>query len=853
VRPHLLVVGDRARASVAAGFALLAVAALAAGGGYVDDAAAPGLVALRLVGIAFLVAAPLRWPGAAVGRLGVSVGIGALLAAEAVLAADRPALADGLRLGAAAAVATGTFLAARRSIPTRIATSASATLLVVVLAVSVGLSAVLADSVEDEARRRLDAGATTEAALATEAARTADFNASLTARALGNEETVAANIANLAQGTGGDATILTSTLEAFAREFLVDSDPQLGPMLVLAGPAGQDPHRVAVALPSIEGFAPPSEVELAGVEGSAVVTSALGIDDRVQSIVASGEATYAVAAAPIDVGPQVQALLVVTSRLDHSYLATRLATGADEGDGLAIVTRAGAVVATAGAVPASDDAADLAARAIDSGMTVTRTVGDRIVAAEPVLGSDGVPVVAVVASTPTAAVQETRSDLFRLLFLIAIAGTALALVLTAVVGERIGAGLRRLTVVAGEVQGGNLLASSGVSSDDELGVLSGAFDSMTGSLRRMTAELRQSAEDEARLRTRMEAVVGGMGEAVVAVDANGDVTDFNPAAELLTGVPARKAVGRPVDQIIRAVADDDDGDLSIRLREPVDESWTAGATVLHTTGLEVPVIVSAGTLRGASNQHAGAVYLLRDVRREREVERIKSELLSNISHELRTPLSPIKGYSQILRAREIPPDDVRRFANEIEKASARLERVVVQLVNFASMSAGRYEVRTEPTLVREVLDRVVGRWVDRLDDDKHRIVKRVARGVPKIWIDRVAVDQALDELIDNAVKYSPDGGRIDVAATAAAHPTIGPSVRISVTDRGVGIPDDRRDVVLEEFTQADGSATRTFGGLGLGLALVARIVRAHGGDLELVSLEGRGTTVTMVLPVGEEG
>jgi two-component system phosphate regulon sensor histidine kinase PhoR len=175
------------------------------------------------------------------------------------------------------------------------------------------------------------------------------------------------------------------------------------------------------------------------------------------------------------------------------------------------------------------------------------------------------------------------------------------------------------------------------------------------------------------------------------------------------------------------------------------------------------------------------------------------------------------------------------------------------LVNFASMSAGRYEVRIEPTLVREVLDRVASRWSDRLDPDVHSIVKWVGRGMPKIWVDRTAIDQALDELVDNAVKYSPAGGRIDLTAAAAEHPTFGPTVRISVTDRGVGIPVERRDAVLEDFTQADSSATRAFGGLGLGLALVGRIVRAHGGDLELVSIEGKGTTVTLVIPVGEEG
>lgn len=857
VRPKLLVTVERARGVVAAGFAVLAGAALASSGGYVDDPASPGLVAARLAGVVLIAAAPLRWPGDALGRLAFWVGVVALLCAQVVTVAEEDVAADALRVLGAFAVATATFLAARRSIPTRIATSASATLLVVVLAVSVALSAVLADNVEDEARQRLDNTAESEADVAAGAGGVAEANASLVAGAFGGTTSrVEPTIRRLGDEPGApteaaDRAALEEELRRLAEGFLADFDPQIGPMLLV------DPdnsRRLAAAV--LEGQELPPETVLAELQGNEVVREAAAAGAARQAVVLAGDQAFGLAAAPIQVRAPVLetiGIVVVTSRLDDTYLAGRLAVGPDRAagdEGTAIASR-GAVLAAAGPLPSSDELRALAAAAVDRGTTVTRTIDDRLVAAEPVIGANDVATLAVIRSLPTATLQEARSDLFRLLFLVAIAGTVLALVLTALVGERIGSGLGRLTAAAGEVRGGNLLVESGVRSDDELGVLSGAFDSMTGSLRRMTAELRQAADDEVRLRTRMQAVVGGMGEALVAVDANGDVTDFNAAAELLTGVAERKAIGRPVGQIVRAVTDDGT-DLTGRFAEPADEGWSASGIVLHTTGLEVPVVISAGALRGAQNEHAGAVFVLRDVRREREVERIKSELLSNISHELRTPLSPIKGYSQILRAREIPPDDVRRFANEIEKASARLERVVVQLVNFASMTAGRYEVRTEPTLVREVVERVVQRWADRLDPERHPITKRVGRGVPKVWIDRQAIEQALEELIDNAVKYSPDGGRIDVTATDAEHPTGGHVVRLAVTDRGVGVPGDRVDAVLDDFTQADGSTTRAYGGLGLGLALVGRIVRAHGGELELSSTEGRGTTVTMILPVGEE-
>ena len=131
---------------------------------------------------------------------------------------------------------------------------------------------------------------------------------------------------------------------------------------------------------------------------------------------------------------------------------------------------------------------------------------------------------------------------------------------------------------------------------------------------------------------------------------------------------------------------------------------------------------------------------------------------------------------------------------------------------------------------------------------RHQLSRRVARGVPKLVADRAYVVQALDELMDNAVKYSPEGGKIVVEA-AVVDGEDGPELEISVSDEGVGIPADRIDSVLEDFTQVDASATRRFGGLGLGLALVNRIVRAHDGRLEITSVQGSGTRAAMRLPV----
>jgi PAS domain S-box-containing protein len=846
LRADLLVERSTARIGAALGFASLAVAAFLSGALVVDDPSTGGVVGLRVAGLVVLALAARWWRTNRGGRTVLLIGLVALAVSEmGPLLDDSGLILDVARGLGALAIGVALVVASTRAISARIAASASAILFVVITVLAVALSTVITDNVEDEAVRRYSARAETEAQAVVEEGTAVFRTASLLGSGLaGNSDLrpVVATLTNTALAADDPAVVAAQdrvirTVEAFLDQ-VTDSDPRLGPVLVV-GPLG----RIDLVLSADAVLA----TELAG---STVVRQAIDTRQPAQTVAVVGGQALALAAAPISPTPtEFLGVVLVTSRLDTSYLTNRALPIESEqaGISIALVDRSG-VLAEHGAAVSGDGIRSLAVVALDESGSTTRDIGNRLAVARPVLGADGAPAMALVMSLPRSQIEAARVDLYRVLFLVAMGAAAAALALAAIAGERIGAGLRRLTTAATAIREGNLDATAGLTTDDELGALGSTFDSMAGSIRSMTADLRTAADDEAALRGRLEAVVAGMGEALVAVDAKGIITDFNAAAEELCDLPARDARGRPVTEVVYLVGDDG-ADLAERIGRPVLEGWTASGNVVQAGGREVPVVVSAGTLRGPGNDVHGAVFVLRDVRRERELDRMKTEFLANISHELRTPLTPIKGFASILQTRDLPLERTKGFADEITMAADQMERVIGQLVNFATIVGGRLSLDPEPVAARSLIDDAVRRWKDRVNGS-HQIVRRVAAGTPPVLADRTYLSQSLDELIDNAVKYSPNGGKITVTAGLETDDS-GPSMRISVADHGIGIPADRLDSIFDDFTQGDASATRRFGGLGLGLALVHRIVRAHGGELTCESVPGKGSRFTMHLPVDD--
>ena len=834
--PELLFRKGGSRALFQAGALALAAAAFLHGSLLVEYADEPLLVVIRAAGIIAVGVALLRWSGPESGRLLAFTGLALLAGGEAATAMDAETLGDATRGIGALVLAISIVVASRRSIAARVAASAAAVVLLVITALAIALSVVIADNVEDEVARRYGARAETEAQVFDDVSRAAVAEAALASRALPEKrreiETVAAGAADAPTIEAAQREV--SAALAALRDGLLRLDFP-GP-LVVVGPNGQSVAAVDASVPT--------RIELVGSDAVARVLSGR---QAVADVAVVGDQTLSIGAAPIIAGSEFIGVAVVTSRLDDQYLQSRISDAASTEQEVGLALASGRrVYGTAGRQPGMATTLDLAGRSLLDGERHTAVDGDRFVVSQPILDDDGTPFLAVTVTVPQARIDATRQDLFRLLFVVALGAALVAMVLAGYAGNRIGAGIAVLTAATGELQRGRLSARAQLETEDELGVLADTFNHMAGSIQAMTTDLRAAADQEAALRARLEGVVAGMGEALVAVDDRGRITDFNAAAEELVGVPARDTLGKRLDAICR-VLDEEGNDLTQRFVRPVVESWTAQAELTPIDGASVPVAVSGGPLRGAAGVLTGAVFVIRDVRREREIEQMKTDFISNVSHELRTPLTPVKGYSDILAKRELPPERVQQFAEEILNGANQLERVTDQLVQFATLAAGRLQLHPEPVRARDLLDGLLDRWTGRLPGT-HTITRRIARGTPAAVLDKRFLEVALDELVDNAVKYSPEGGRIRVSALVHENGH-GPHLVISVEDQGVGIDPERREAIFDDFSQADGSATRRFGGLGLGLALVNRIVRAHGGELSCDSRPGRGTTVRMELPL----
>ena len=272
------------------------------------------------------------------------------------------------------------------------------------------------------------------------------------------------------------------------------------------------------------------------------------------------------------------------------------------------------------------------------------------------------------------------------------------------------------------------------------------------------------------------------------------------------------------------------------------------ATAINKTlaGEEIEINIHASIIPGHEETWEKVIVSMADVTHEREIDRLKNEFISTAAHELRTPLAVIMGYSDLLiehlASTEFSLDQKKEFLLSINKKVVALERIVEDLLDVSKIESGRpLLLEKTPTKLAKLLKELIRNH--QRETKRHRIVGDFDDLHPMLMLDASRITQVLDNLLNNAIKYSPDGGDITVNVRQ-----VNELLEISVADHGLGMTADQAERVFDKFYRADTSNTAR-GGLGLGMSIAKNIVEAHGGRIWLESAPGKGTVVTFTLPL----
>ena len=423
---------------------------------------------------------------------------------------------------------------------------------------------------------------------------------------------------------------------------------------------------------------------------------------------------------------------------------------------------------------------------------------------------------------PLSDVEATTKRLRRTFLLGSAAAFGVALLIAAVAAQYIARRLSRIVEFADKVAAGDLTARIAEPSRDEIGQVAAVLDKTARQLEQNFAALQTSQRQ-------LETLLNSMQDAVIAVAPDGRVQWANRSMDRL--LPQRTRLNAPVVETVR----DPDFLRAVRSATEARKVTSArAASILPGRSFDVTAAPMPG---------GGAVAVLRDLTETERIEKTRRDFIANVSHELRTPLTSIQGYTETLLDNGCEKDHLSEFLEIIRKNAARMSLLTEDLLTLARVESGEQRFDSQPVPPAELLHDALesfgkiarAQGIELTTDDST---------APAVNADREAIHQVLSNLIDNALKYAANGGRIVVGARSS-----GNAVEFYVQDFGPGIPSEHLPRLFERFYRVDKARSRESGGTGLGLAIAKHIVMAHGGSIWAQSELNHGSTFSFTLPV----
>jgi signal transduction histidine kinase len=449
-----------------------------------------------------------------------------------------------------------------------------------------------------------------------------------------------------------------------------------------------------------------------------------------------------------------------------------------------------------------------------------------------VLSPEGLPAAALSLEVPLQDIESGRRQAQQALWYVGgavvLTGGAAAWLLARSLTRPLG----RLTAAAHRIAAGNYADPAPVGGRDEIGTLAAAFETM----RRRVAEATSALREE---RDVLNAVLESAGDGILMTDlggapvvANGRWAEYAGGAGLAAGAGLARVGGT--------------GTLETAARD-----WLAagervtGADFVHEAPPYRWFRCYSAPVRQAGAAAIGRIFVLRDVTHENEAERMRSALISTVSHELRSPLTAISGYTAtLLHGGPWDQETEREFLEIVADAAEKLSRLVDSLLDAAKLEAGVLSLEREPVRVERIAERMIAQR--RPLAPHHTLEVETDGGLPLADADPLRVEQVLTNLVENAIKYSPDGGRIAVRLT---HDQSEGALVVRVEDQGVGISPEQAERLFERFYRVDGALARKTKGVGLGLFICKSLVAAHGGRIWVDSTPGAGSRFSFTLPL----
>jgi two-component system phosphate regulon sensor histidine kinase PhoR len=356
-------------------------------------------------------------------------------------------------------------------------------------------------------------------------------------------------------------------------------------------------------------------------------------------------------------------------------------------------------------------------------------------------------------------------------------------------------------------------------------------------LNSMAAQLSWQLARIRRQRNELEAILSAMVEGVIVLDDALRIKSMNTAAARLFNVNEHAGLGKSVIQYLRNSDLADFAERTLESSTPIEENMAIyNRAIVHLQ-------LHGSVVRGEEGKPAGALIVLNDISRLKRLENMRKDFVANVSHELKTPITSILGFVETLAEGAIDdPDSGRRFLQIIGDHTHRLNLIIEDLLSLSRLESFERDIPRDWCTVEEIVNRTKADCAT-LAHPKGITISDSHEGNAYAYVNQNLLEQALTNLVDNAVKYSSENSEVRIEVSNG-----GGRLEVSVTDTGIGIPREELNRIFERFYRVDRARSRRLGGTGLGLAIVKHIALAHGGQVHVSSTLGEGSTFTLAVP-----